>query len=222
MTDPAPQRWAAATFRRPERGHGRLVLGVCAGLARRWDLEPRTVRAAFAVTLVPFGAGLLVYGALAAVMPADGASDRSVGRRGELGRSLAQAIVVLLGLFGMALVAAASAGLAVFGLGPIALLLATATLTAVIVLRDGRLWLLGVATLALAVPAAVVELSDTTIARQAGREVVTITTPGDVRAQGYRAGTGPLLLDLRRFDADDATVTTIRARCRVPVSESIC
>lgn len=212
MSDATDHLPAAGTFRRPGRGHGRLLLGVCAGLARRWDLEPRTVRAAFAVTLVPFGAGLLVYGALAAVMPADGASDRSAGRRGELGRSLAQAIVVLLGLFAVALVGALSTGLAVFGLSPIALLLATAALAAVVVVRDGRLWMLGVVVLALAVPAAVAELSDTTIARQVGRDIVPVTAPGDVRADGYRAGTGPLLLDLRGFDADDATTTTIRAR----------
>jgi phage shock protein PspC (stress-responsive transcriptional regulator) len=199
-------------FRRPSRDGGRQLLGVCAGLARRWQLDARTVRAAFVVTVVPFGAGLLIYGALAVVMPVDGASDADAGRRGAMGRSLVEALVVLAGVLVVGVLGAVGTTLAVFGLGSIALLVATASLAGVVLIDHPRVWLLGVATLALALPAAVVALSDTRIARQVGTVVEIPAGPVDIPAAGFRAGTGPLLLDLRNFTAVPGSTTTIRAR----------
>lgn len=205
----------APTFRRPLRGEGRLLLGVGAGLARRWDLEPRTVRIALGVTLLPFGAGLLVYAALALVMPADGASEAEAGWRGEIGQSIAEALLVLAVVLAVGLIGGFAAGLAVFGLASVALLLATAALAGVILVDHTRSWLFGVAALALAVPGAVVELTNVSVARQIGDVRAAITRPQDVQPAGYRVGLGSLLLDLRDFDAEERTATTIRARADV-------
>jgi phage shock protein PspC (stress-responsive transcriptional regulator) len=199
-------------FRRPSRDHGRQLLGVCAGLARRWHLDARTVRAAFVVTLVPFGAGLLIYGALAVAMPVDGASDADAGRRGDIGRSFVEALVVLAGVLVVGVLGVVGTTLAVFGLGSLALLVATAALAGVVLIDHPRVWLLGLATLALALPSAIVALSDTRIARQVGTIVEIPGSAADLPAAGFRAGAGSLLLDLRNFTAAPASVTTIRAR----------
>nr|WP_240897583.1 PspC domain-containing protein [Kineococcus vitellinus] len=54
---------------------GRLVGGVCAGLARRWGMDPWAVRALLVATLVVLpGSQLLVYPLLWVLMPADGAA----------------------------------------------------------------------------------------------------------------------------------------------------
>ncbi|MDO9352916.1 MAG: PspC domain-containing protein [Solirubrobacteraceae bacterium] len=200
------------TFRRPRRGEGRALLGVCAGLARRWELEPRTVRLALLVTLIPFGAGLLVYAALALMMPADGASDAEAGWRGEIGRSIVEALLALGALLGLLALAAVATGLAVFGLAAVALLLATAALGGVIAIDHPRSWVFGGLAIVLAAPAAIVELTDVSVARQFGDERIAITRPLDVRPAGYRAGLGSMLIDLRDFDAEERTTTTIRAR----------
>ncbi len=206
---------AERTFRRPSRTDGGLVLGVCAGLARRWHLERATVRGAFLITLLPFGAGLLLYAALALVMPGDDATEHEAGWRAELGRSLLHALLVLGGLLVVITIAAAGATLAIFGLSPIVLALATALLVGVLVLDARRVWMLGVALLALAVPAAAIALTDVQVDRQFGTRVAMPTTAAEVDPAGYRTGTGPLLIDLRQFDADAGTTTTIRAHAEL-------
>jgi phage shock protein PspC (stress-responsive transcriptional regulator) len=45
-----------------------MLLGVCGGIAQRWDLDPTLVRLAF-VALFFFGPGLLVYLIAALVVP---------------------------------------------------------------------------------------------------------------------------------------------------------
>jgi phage shock protein C len=45
-----------------------MLLGVCGGVAQRWDLDPTLVRLAF-VALCFFGPGLLVYLIAAIVIP---------------------------------------------------------------------------------------------------------------------------------------------------------
>ena len=47
---------------RPDRGHGRMVAGVAAGLARRWDVDPTVVRVAFIVLTFVGGLGASLYG----------------------------------------------------------------------------------------------------------------------------------------------------------------
>lgn len=49
----------AATLSRPRQG--RVIAGVCAGLGRRFGLNPTTVRAIFLVSLLLPGPQLLIY-----------------------------------------------------------------------------------------------------------------------------------------------------------------
>jgi phage shock protein PspC (stress-responsive transcriptional regulator) len=52
---------------RPRRG--RLIGGVCAGLARRFGLSPTAVRLAFVISCVLPGPQILIYLALWVLMP---------------------------------------------------------------------------------------------------------------------------------------------------------
>jgi phage shock protein PspC (stress-responsive transcriptional regulator) len=58
-----------AALARPR--HGKLIAGVCAGLARRFGVSPTLVRVLFVVSIVLPGPQLLLYLALWLLMPAD-------------------------------------------------------------------------------------------------------------------------------------------------------
>ena len=59
---------------------GRWLGGVCAGLARRWEVPPGTVRLWFALGSVLLGLGVLVYVAAWLIFPAESEDGR--GQRG--------------------------------------------------------------------------------------------------------------------------------------------
>ncbi|SDB79786.1 Phage shock protein PspC (stress-responsive transcriptional regulator) [Raineyella antarctica] len=50
---------------------GRVIAGVCAGLAPRFGLDPLILRVVFAVSLFFGGAGALVYAVLWVLMPSE-------------------------------------------------------------------------------------------------------------------------------------------------------
>ncbi len=50
---------------------GRMLAGVCAGIARRFDISPTLVRVAFVVSVVLPGPQVLAYAALWILMPAE-------------------------------------------------------------------------------------------------------------------------------------------------------
>jgi phage shock protein PspC (stress-responsive transcriptional regulator) len=54
---------------RPRRG--RVIAGVCAALAQRFDLSPWAVRALFVISCVLPGPQILVYLGLWLIIPAD-------------------------------------------------------------------------------------------------------------------------------------------------------
>jgi phage shock protein C len=58
----------AQKLQRPRRGDGRVLVGVCAGLARYFGWSPGLVRTVFVITGL-FGAGELAYLVLWIVMP---------------------------------------------------------------------------------------------------------------------------------------------------------
>jgi phage shock protein PspC (stress-responsive transcriptional regulator) len=60
---------ASTTLARPERG--RLIAGVCAGLARRFGVSTTLVRVLFVLSCILPGPQLLVYLALWIVMPSE-------------------------------------------------------------------------------------------------------------------------------------------------------
>ena len=55
---------------RPRRG--KLIAGVCAGLARRFGMSPTGVRALFVLSLLLPGPQILLYLALWIIMPEEG------------------------------------------------------------------------------------------------------------------------------------------------------
>ncbi|MEZ0065335.1 phage shock protein PspC (stress-responsive transcriptional regulator) [Streptacidiphilus sp. MAP12-20] len=61
---------ATATLARPRRG--RMIGGVCAGLARRFGVSPLTVRVLFLLSCLLPGPQFLIYLALWLVLPAEG------------------------------------------------------------------------------------------------------------------------------------------------------
>jgi phage shock protein PspC (stress-responsive transcriptional regulator) len=60
---------ASTTLARPARG--RVIAGVCAGLARRFDVSTTLVRVLFVLSCILPGPQLLVYLALWIVMPSE-------------------------------------------------------------------------------------------------------------------------------------------------------
>jgi phage shock protein C len=61
---------ASTALVRPRRG--KLIAGVCAGLARRFGMSPTGVRVLFVVSLLLPGPQILLYLALWIVMPQEG------------------------------------------------------------------------------------------------------------------------------------------------------
>ncbi len=64
-----PMGTSRRTLVRPRRG--RMVAGVCAGLARRFDTTPGRVRALFVLSCILPGPQILLYVALWLMIPAE-------------------------------------------------------------------------------------------------------------------------------------------------------
>lgn len=71
MSTPARVGWTGM-LARPR--HGKIIAGVCAGIARRIDWSPTAVRALFLVSLLLPGPQILLYLVLWVVMPQDPAA----------------------------------------------------------------------------------------------------------------------------------------------------
>ena len=61
---------ASTALTRPRRG--KVLAGVCAGLARRFGMSPNGVRALFVISLLLPGPQVLLYLALWIIMPQEG------------------------------------------------------------------------------------------------------------------------------------------------------
>ena len=75
----------------------RVVAGVCGGLAEYLEVEPSLVRLAFIVGTLWGGLGLLIYVALAIVLPTDAQAQPITMYRQERSRNLAGGVLILLG-----------------------------------------------------------------------------------------------------------------------------
>jgi phage shock protein C len=75
----------------------RVVAGVCGGLAEYLEVEPSLVRLAFIVGTLWGGIGLLIYVALAIVLPVGSQVEPVTNYRQERSRSLAAGALILLG-----------------------------------------------------------------------------------------------------------------------------
>lgn len=94
-----------------------MLAGVCAGLARRWRVDPNLIRIALVVLAFFGGLGLAIYAAGLALMPKDGTSGFPIRRWLPFTRTWPDLLVVAVTLAALVLLAGLpSHG---FGLGPL-------------------------------------------------------------------------------------------------------
>lgn len=185
----------------------RWIGGVCRGVATRWDISVAHVRALFVVATLLAGLGMLAYVACWLVLPTDSEDDESPS--------------LVRGMASLALLAAASAGLATLALGATGVTLfgfgwGVVGATAVFLVAALVAWpllrlswvLLPLA--AILIPAVAVAASGLRIAPQAGVVVGSPERTSDVPARGYRTGLGDLLVDLRGFRAPAGSEVPLR------------
>ena len=71
---------STATSRLVRRREGRMICGVCQGIAEHFNIDPLIVRIGFVITAFFGGAGAIAYGAAWLLIP-EGGESRSVGER---------------------------------------------------------------------------------------------------------------------------------------------
>lgn len=174
---------------RPRRG--RLLGGVCAGLATRWDVPAGRVRLGFVAAGVVLGLGVMVYVAAWLIFP--GESEDGRGQRGIV--LLAQACGALLGL---ATLAVAGTLATVFGFGWVIVALAGAILVGTLAgwAKLGPAWaLLPVG--ALVLPSAALAIGGVHVEPSVTPARHTFRSTSEL-APEYKSGLATLTLDLRK------------------------
>lgn len=180
-----------AHLSRPRRG--RWIGGVCAGLAARTGVPARRVRGLFALATPVLGFGLVAYGVLWLLVPAEGEAGGAPGPRAAV--SIAKACGALLALGALAVAAAAAT---VFGYGWVVVALGAALLVGVVVSwpRQGPAWaLLPVG--AVVLPSVALAAGGVRIEPSTQDVVVAPRTLADLPGRGLRSGLGLLTVDLR-------------------------
>jgi phage shock protein PspC (stress-responsive transcriptional regulator) len=199
-TDSTTTAPPSTSFVRPREG--RIVAGVCAGIAQKWNLDLTLVRVVAVVTALFSGVGLAVYAAMWLLTPSvDGpaplASDsptaQRVQRTGDrLARRLPAIILIVLGV----VVIGHLANAMWWGWGPPVGLILVALLVAVFVgTRRGR-W-------ALVAFAAVVALAIGSVAAfgtHFGTRTYHVSSVDELRSH-YEYGAGKVNLDLSQIEA---------------------
>jgi phage shock protein PspC (stress-responsive transcriptional regulator) len=183
----------------------RVLWGVAGGIGDHIGVSPLLVRVAFVVVSLFGGAGILAYLVLAVALPEDDGTGRPVPDSvwARLGKVLLVCFLVALGLGLAAILAFASAWATATGHGTViaavvvalgAGLVAAAFATSV--RRRITPWLL-TAALVLGIPAGAIAAADIDIDGSVGERTYTPTVPTDIPADGYKLGTGQLIVDLR-------------------------
>jgi phage shock protein PspC (stress-responsive transcriptional regulator) len=183
----------------------RVLWGVAGGIGDHIGVSPLLVRVAFVVVSLFGGAGILAYLVLAVALPEDDGTGRPVPDSvwARLGKVLLVCFLVALGLGLAAIFAFASAWATATGHGTVvaavvvalgAGLVAAAFATSV--RRRLTPWLLTIA-LVLGIPAGAIAAADIDIDGSIGQRTYTPSVPADIPADGYKLGTGQLIVDLR-------------------------
>lgn len=102
---------------------GAMVAGVCAGLARRWQVDPNLLRISVVVLAFFGGLGLAAYGAGMLLMPRDGQSELPVRRFLPFTRSWSTPAVVAATIGSLVVVVGLSSSGGI-GLGPVLVIFA--------------------------------------------------------------------------------------------------
>jgi phage shock protein PspC (stress-responsive transcriptional regulator) len=185
--------------------HNRVLWGVAGGIGDHIGVSPLLVRVAFVVVSLFGGAGILAYLVLAVALPEDDGTGKPVPDSvwARLGKVLLVCFLVALGLGLAAVMAFASAWATATGHGTVvaALVIAlgaglVAAAFATGVRRRITPWLL-TAALVLGIPAGAIAAADIDIDGSVGERTYTPTVPTDIPADGYKLGTGQLIVDLR-------------------------
>jgi phage shock protein PspC (stress-responsive transcriptional regulator) len=185
----------------------RMLWGVAGGLAEHIGFSPTVVRAAFVLTTLFGGAGLLAYLVLAVALPQDDGTgqpvDESVWAR--LGKVVLVCILVGIALFIAAGLVAVSAWVTATGHGTVIAIAVIAlgfALVAAAFATDVRRRLappLVLLALVLGIPAGAIAAADINFDNSVGERNYTPRVVADIPADGYKLGTGQLNVDLRRL-----------------------
>jgi phage shock protein PspC (stress-responsive transcriptional regulator) len=183
----------------------RVLWGVAGGIGDHIGVSPLLVRVAFVVVSLFGGAGILAYLVLAVALPEDDGTGRPVPDSvwARLGKVLLVCFLVALGLGVAAVLAFASAWATATGHGTVVAAVVVALGAGLVaaafaanVRRRITPWLL-TAALVLGIPAGAIAAADIDIDGSVGERTYTPTVPTDIPADGFKLGTGQLIVDLR-------------------------
>jgi phage shock protein PspC (stress-responsive transcriptional regulator) len=187
--------------------NNRLLWGVAGGLAEHTGFNPTLVRIAFVVLSLFGGAGVLAYLVLAIALPEDDGTGKPVPESvwARLGKVALACVLVAVGLGVAVVLAAASAWTTATGHGTVVAAVVIAIGLALIALafatqmkRRATTMLVTVA-LVLGIPAGAIAAAGIDIDGSIGDRTYTPTVQADVPADGYKLGTGQLVVDLRQL-----------------------
>jgi phage shock protein PspC (stress-responsive transcriptional regulator) len=185
----------------------RLIWGVAGGLAAHIGFNATVVRLAFVVLTLFGGAGLLAYLVLAVALPQDDGTGKPVDESvwARLGKVVLVCILVAIALGLAAGLALVSAWVTATGHGTaiaVAVIFLGLALVAAAFATDVRRRAtppLLVLALVLGIPAGAVAAADIKFDNSVGERTYTPTVAADIPAEGYKLGTGQLVVDLRQL-----------------------
>jgi len=185
----------------------RMLWGVAGGLAEHIGFNPTLVRAAFVITTLFGGAGLLAYLVLAVALPEDDGTGKPVDESvwARLGKVVLVCILVGIALGLAAGLALVSAWVTATGHGTaiaVTVIFLGLALVAAAFATDVRRRAtppLLVLALVLGIPAGGIAAADIEFDNSVGERTYTPTVAADIPAEGYKLGTGQLIVDLREL-----------------------
>jgi phage shock protein PspC (stress-responsive transcriptional regulator) len=185
----------------------RMVWGVAGGLAAHLGFNATLVRLAFVVITLFGGAGLLAYLVLAVALPEDDGTGNPVKESvwARLGKVVLVCILVAIALGLAAGLALVSAWVTATGHGTaiaVAVIFVGLALVAASFATDVRRRAappLLVLALVLGIPAGGIAAADIKFDNSVGERTYTPTVAADIPAEGYKLGTGQLVVDLRQL-----------------------
>jgi phage shock protein PspC (stress-responsive transcriptional regulator) len=197
----------APLFVRPQEG--RILAGVCAGIAQRWGLDVTLVRIATVVLTLLSGIGLAAYVAAWLLTPSRdapaplAADSELAGRIAGRGQSLARRLPKLLLVVLVAAVLLSLVHTLWLGI-PVGLVVLAAILVVLFGTRLGR-WAVGIVALLVALAVTAVAVGGP----HAGTHAITVTTADDLRSS-YDYGAGKVQLDLSAVNVTGRHTTHVR------------
>jgi phage shock protein PspC (stress-responsive transcriptional regulator) len=185
----------------------RMIWGVAGGLAEHIGFSATLVRVAFVLITLFGGAGLLAYLVLAVALPEDDGTGQPVGESvwARLGKVALLCFLVAVALCVAAGLALVSAWVTATGHGTaiaVAVIVIGLALVASAFATDIRRRAtppLLVLALVLGIPAGAIAAADIEFDNSVGERTYTPTVAADIPADGYKLGTGQLVVDLRQL-----------------------